>query len=533
MGRRAEALLVALAAIVVGMQTVWLAVASLRFEGSFRPDSAFYIDGATNLVAGRGLANSMAILNEAIEADRALPIPMTQWAPGYSVAIASIAQITGNSAMAALLVAAMGYGAVLLVALVWLRSQFGYGAAIFAAGLVMYFQPLEAAATTALTETMGFALLMAALAVACRRSGGWRDTAFACVAGVFAGLAFATRYALAPVIVIVLLAAIPDRTRAERLRGVLATLTGFGAVFVPIVVRNLIYSGHLRGAMPVPSNYDLAEVLGQLLVVFRVSWRLEQHLVGIFLQITMAAIALRLVWLARGKRLGPHIKEFLGQPLHWILPSWAFLYLAFIVYSELRMAIDPLDTRLALPATAALGLFAAAALGSLALGRSAQWIGAVLGLCLAVTATFQSAHAAQRSAHSKLRPVYDFSGWRAREASLTWIAENTTERDFIIGEENIHLAIVVGGRDFLFTQVAYPETYGVTWQQLEEYVDNRLGAYDRVYFVFGKQVERQAGMRPGDGTFLDAFFPSSPDRPARIRVAADVEDAIVFEILNP
>jgi hypothetical protein len=138
-------------------------------------------------------------------------------------------------------------------------------------------------------------------------------------------------------------------------------------------------------------------------------------------------------------------------------------------------------------------------------------------------------HAARPSL-TNLKPVYDFAQMRNREQGLNWIATNTTEKDLVIGEEIIQAAVAVGHRDFLFTQVDYPETYAVSWSGFMRYLNEGAAKYERIFMLYAKDITRKTGMRPGDGTFLDAFDPVGMGRPSNVRIVVELDDCYVFEV---
>jgi len=93
-----------------------MAVNSLVRVRRFSPDSMLYVDAARNVAAGRGLVSNIVGLNQpGVSLDDALPVPFITYAPLYPFAIAGVARLGPEAAEAALLVAVLGWLAIVLL----------------------------------------------------------------------------------------------------------------------------------------------------------------------------------------------------------------------------------------------------------------------------------------------------------------------------------------------------------------------------------------------------------------------------------
>ena len=188
-----------------------------------------------------------------------------------------------------------------------------------------------------------------------------------------------------------------------------------------------------------------------------------------------------------------------------LLGGFAVAYLVFLVVSELRFAIDPIDARLSLPTTCLALAVCVAVLAQVCAAGRLQVVSASIGLILIAVAANDARTAANRYASASLKPVYDFSAELNRDACMRWIADHTTSRDLIIGEEIIELPLLVGPRDFLFTQIGYPETYAVSWDALQDYLREHAQGHDSVYVVVSRIDERKPGTTLDDPIFLSSI----------------------------
>ena len=110
--------------ILIVLYLALLGFNSLRYEGRLSPDSVYYIDTARNIVAGRGISNSMAPVRRAVERGETLPRPMTMWGPLYPLLIA-VSSLGGLPAPAAALLVPIAFlGIVLCGSYLLMRELF-------------------------------------------------------------------------------------------------------------------------------------------------------------------------------------------------------------------------------------------------------------------------------------------------------------------------------------------------------------------------------------------------------------------------
>jgi hypothetical protein len=325
-------------AVVVALAAAALVGVATRHGSAVSPDSATYIAGARNLVAGTGYS------------DFAL-VPITDWPPGLSLTLAGL-HWTGTGALTAarwLNVAALA--AVVLLTFALARRYLSRGWLALAAAMIAGFAPAMLGVFAFIwSEPVFCALCLGVLLVVepiarSPRASWWLIVA----AGVLAGAGFAYRYAG---ITLVLLAAIVVAvgawgTGSARVLGRAGAVLAIGlAVPALIVGRNLTH-GSLTGQR-VPSSQTLHGALDSS-EHFLAGWLLADHHPGrtVGAILILAVIAVTALGVAlRIRAVGP------GAPAgRALVPLVVFVvgYAAYIFITEFQTMIDPPNDRICSP----------------------------------------------------------------------------------------------------------------------------------------------------------------------------------------
>jgi hypothetical protein len=305
---------------------------TLRHGVGYTADSADYVAAARGLVAGEGITGAGGGL-------------FLTHPPGVPLLLALPAALGLDPAAAFAWMNALAFGATLLVAGWWLfahlRSPALAGVGLLAVALA---QPLLLVACVAWSEAPFIALTVAALAVAGRYLEVPRAGPLAAF-GLLAGLAFLTRYAGAPLVILGGLLVLARPGPWGRRLGHAAIFGALGSV--PVLAwlgRNWLVGGTLFGPREAAPG-GLADALGRTgQVVGRWFWPFPgaPGLPALSVAAGAVAVGLALVALWRGRagaeRGGPGNG---GEGAAWIpaLPwaGYALLYALFIVVVKARI----------------------------------------------------------------------------------------------------------------------------------------------------------------------------------------------------
>ncbi len=342
------------------------------------PDSISYLAVARDIASGKGPSlPTFALFGPATQA-------LTTWPPLFPLLLASgLPPI----ALQALLLGGLS-AVVFLTFATSLRVP--ALASVLLAWACALSMPLLVDATYVWSEVL--ALLMVALALWSLAgiddaNAGWRWAGgVVCLA-----LAAYARYAmllLVPALMLALLSA-PLSRIARRIRLALLTPVAMTAMFLPLLLHNLLRSHHLTGAARGASGRGLAANLGDALLTTTSSFAVSRPAQALFVLAVLAALAVALLAvLDRLRRQRRADSADAPQAVAWVARlAWtlALVYLAGMVVLRTLVHFDRLDTRLMSPAVYLLGTGICAALVGLARSpRHRPWERAALALPLAM-----------------------------------------------------------------------------------------------------------------------------------------------------
>ena len=246
------------------LAAITIAIVAPRVAG-FTTDSDAYLDVAANLLAGRGLTQTVVDFWRP-----GLPDPLGMWPPLFPLAVAGLAGLGVPLAPAGRLVAMLGLVAFALAFHALARRAGGRGLAAVATGLVLLAPGMAQAGVTAWSETLYLLLLTGAIVATIDLARAPRPSippvAAAAGAGLLLGLAADTRYigiGLVPLAAALLWGA-GVRGRAHAAWSAAAAL--------PIVLwlaHNLAAFGRPLGPALAPGTRSIAAVAGGLLGALR------------------------------------------------------------------------------------------------------------------------------------------------------------------------------------------------------------------------------------------------------------------------
>jgi hypothetical protein len=500
-------------ALALLLVTALMAVDSVTRVRHFTPDSMAYVDAARNLNAGRGLSSSTAGLNQFhLRTEPAIPVPFTSYAPLYPVAIAGIARLGIPAAEAALVVSALAWWVVLALAFFLARRIWGEAAAGLAVAILVFYAPLREAGNSAWSEALGLVFVLASLHSLARGGKIFR----AASAGLYAGLAFATRYALIPLLVLGPLVLLARRPRSDRWREASAFTAAALVPVAAVVLRNRALEGAaLPGAPGSGSSVtgNLAETTRILFgtILGRFAWPVEA-----LVALGVVALAL-LVARRREHALAPVVRRAFGGDAA-ILVAWCTAYVAFLVVVRSLRNFDPIDMRLVLPAGVIAVLLACGLLAEgLRLSRRAA----------AVVLLASLAFVTVREARNLVRdPARTTASEIAASERLSWIAANTTPRDLVIGDNTVDVSFYTGRHAIAFSP--YPFTDFASEGRVRAWVAAHRGDHDRYWIVLSRRYERAEDWEARFGPWFARLASGRDTVDAGLGPPLRLRDAIVY-----
>jgi len=473
---------------------------------TFTADSMNYVDVARRVVAGDGLVQSTGGFNQPfyLSGDLDLPSAFTAQPPGYPLAIALLSLLGPDAADAALVVSALAYGAIL--ALVYLLGQRigGPAAAPIALGVALLFVPLTHLGRAALSECLAVAIVLLFFLLLDRHlertpdqadRPAWRGPLLPLALGLLAGAAFGVRYSLWPLPLIGVLALWFSgfdlrEGRREAARRLAPALAAGALVPVAVVLgRNLSVEGRLLpSAMPAVTT--LSESLERAVTAVLGGWR--STALGSWPDAAILAVVLGAfgAFAIRTARDSGRPLPLAGSRLPLLIPLWALLYLAAVVWRSTQANFDPIGVRLALPATVPLipvfGALAAAALPGL---RRCAWLPpAILAVC------FGAALVREATLWSTGR---DARAAEFRSERQQWLRDHAVPGDLVIGGGTMDVPFLVPGSHAI-SYAGLPYTEVLTYPDLQRIANRHCPDFDRLLLVVRPTVQLGGGRSDQD-----------------------------------
>ena len=329
-------------ALILASVLVWEA-ATRPQAGS--PDAYQYLDVAANLAEGRGLVQSVPGYNSGtFPIEPSWPQPFTSQPPLYPWLGSHAIRLGFDPTAALATLAAVGVALSWLVGAALTRWMWGRVAAECAfLGLAVC--ALSPTLTTRVwSDPLGitFTLLSLVGLLGAHRSEH-RATAWSITAGVFAGLAFHTRYVFGLLIPFGVLWLLSLQPAGRRSRQAIAFALTTAAFTFPVLGRNLALTGGLFGEPRNPSTESLASFASNAL---RLTWnRLPVPLQWVAAFVIGGA----LLWVLLSSDSRSRARQAL-QRAAGLLPLWLVTYLVALLVLRMTMHFDVVGVRLLAPA---------------------------------------------------------------------------------------------------------------------------------------------------------------------------------------
>ncbi len=505
--------------VVAFATSVWL-----RTQHFNDPDSMNIVDVATNIAAGRGITQStLGFLHTSFEATGAIPTPMTAQPPLVPIAISTLIAAGLEPIGAGVFFSLFCYAAI--IALVWRVSQLVHGSDVapLACGIVLFHAPLRYYSSSSMSDPAGLAGILLTLwsvliLISRRDSNFWLPLAI----GLAAGLTCAARYALAPIAAVAFIAA--WISCSNRLVAVAAYLTGAAVPVLLTVARNLSIEGVLApGYLPSTRGLttNLTDALWFLTGAYVGPWPIPSQTV------TALVVALLLTGTllarAKGRAVVAARQAFLDNG-GFILTAWNVLYFVFVITYTSANHVDELKTgRLLLPIVPTLLIQMAAYIARCFAFRPLHTH--VAGL-LSIVATM-----------AVIAVVYgntpEFSVSRTIESSarLSWIRDNTTNRDLIIGEDVVDVPFYLQ-RTAAVSFSPYPYTQHLSYDKAVAVCRHHLlpDAHAFLVLSFRNWPSDETRIRAQYGEFIADLRAGLGGQYALVQEVARFTDGVVFEL---
>jgi tetratricopeptide (TPR) repeat protein len=511
---RSKVVVLRLLVLMIIAYLALFAFVSLTRTRNFSPDSMNYVDVGRNIAAGRGIVQSALGYNEPrLDPDREIPAPLTVQPPLYPLMIAFLIRLGVPAADAALLIAALAYAAVLIATYLLGRACFTEEAGLLAVACLLVYYPMTYVASYAWSDPLAIALMLTCfLLLALARSNRIPRAGFA-AAGFFAGLAFLTRYALLTAFFVGLLPLVERGKPGHTLRNIALYSASFGVVAVPLAVRNLTIAGSVFGLAQNPSVTgffaNLRDATTALFGGYFEASGLDPLGQAALLAMLLVVCVVILVIQHRSTSTG----EVALPPGTAHLVLWPAVYTVFLLYQATRTNLDPIGGRLIAPAgIVAVLLFAALVVRSS--GRYASLV-AFLVLLLALAGMARVAGAAAGPQAPTVPQQI------AASPRLTWVAQNTTDQDLIIGDYTYDVPFFLG-RSAVVSFSHFPFSDWPEYSLLDSWVQRHCAQYRRIYLVLRSghtAASRQAWYGPFIADIVTGTAWHYPDITFRSEVA--------------
>ncbi|MCH7959284.1 MAG: hypothetical protein IID08_04110 [Candidatus Hydrogenedentes bacterium] len=515
---------------LIAVYVLLVAYNIFSMDGTFSPDSIFYIDAAQNLLAGRGIATSMGELQPLVDSQVSLPRPMTVWAPLYPMMIAVLGLAGLHVTAGAFLLPVTFMFFCLRAAYLLLSRLYSVPVACFAVALLVHFFPLRHVVVHPWSESIGMTLVLASFFVlAGRGSDQSISNLRAFGGGVVAGLAVGVRYALIPVVGIAPLFFLSARPgRADAFRS-LSFLAGTACVIAPVFGRSIWQTGSIGGARGASIPLDVGESFGYLHRALVASTSVESLLAKMFLAGVLVAIVILVVLQIRRGTFFENAREALVERRQFLLLVWAAGYLVFLMYTQTRVRVDPIDLRLVFPATLVFCMFIGAFL--VQLGGFSKRVLAACAVALVLFGIGRELPDVRARMRAKLTPVYDVQAKLGRSETLTWLAQNVTTNDLLFAENGLDLPLYLGPVDTVFFRPSVIADSRISYADMTAYIEgsDACTRYRHIYIVLENKGEATETIADRYGQFTaDLLAGSLTDYPGVV-LRERLEDGSVFE----
>lgn len=497
---------------------------SLTRTRNFSEDSMNYIDVARNIKCGLGITQSTLGFNQPrFSPDTEFPVPLTAQPPLYPLFIALTSHTGISPKDTSLIISFVSY--LLLLYLVYKITIFLYdkNIAFLAVGLLLVYYPIKLVCRYACSEPLCGVFLFTSIWLLLRidfQQSSKREWITIILSGLFAGFAFATRLA----VIFISLAAviylfIESKQRRQKLQNILLYLIGFLIIFGSVLGRHLILTGTIF-TEPNPSSIGIREVvkkmvfslLGRSINMFHP--RTETIIIGSLILIVFIILIIQ-------KRAVQKIADLSLRKKRYILLLWSGLYLLYLISQRTRYHFDPITPRFVFYAGVPLII-----LGCVFIIKALRFK-PILNLCFILIIAIISIQSEIRLLiHS---PKYEELNIIRGSERLTWIADNTTNQDLIIGNNTVDIPFYFNTYNVVSFS-PYPYTDFPDYQKVLKLCENHRENFDNFYIVLKNSDKSEENWSKDYGSFFtDIYFERTSRFPELVHLKT-LEDGKIYQV---
>jgi Dolichyl-phosphate-mannose-protein mannosyltransferase len=437
-------------------------------------DTMNFVDVARHVAAGQGVRQSVLGFDQPVfGVDDPIPTPLTHQPPLFPLTVAALSHTGLSITDAALVISGVCYGFTLLASYFIAARLFGRREALATVLLLALYAPLRDFSRSAFSDPLGLALMLGAYwLLASYGASQPKRPALAAVAGLVAATAVATRYALAPLVVVGAWFVFVEAS--YRVRDAVLFLVAPALVAAALVWHNMsiLHGSPVPHYLPSTTGYvkNFLGAMGSL--VSEYSDLPSAPLKFAALLAVLAAICF--VAVRRGRLLSALSSAALtGKSAH-LLTAFVFLYLTFLIVQRSHSYIDPISARYLLPGSVVIVmLFAAFAVRAVAVEARTL---AVAGTLAALAMVGHEMYTTATTAKYDAQRLIDESG------RLTWIQKSTTGTDMIIGEDTVDVAFYFH-RPAAVSYSPFPYTETLPYDKLIALCHRFRPEYSRVLLI--------------------------------------------------
>jgi hypothetical protein len=514
-----------------------IAINSITRVRDFSPDSMNYVDVARNISSGKGIVQSTLGFNQPFlfQSGDTIPTPFTSQPPLYPVLIAFLGFFGLMHANAALIIPVLAYGAILAIAYRLSRDIYDRQTAIITVSFLLFYAPLMLVIRRAWSESLSIVFVLISFWLLLRRnyhSGNRIKAVLSLGAGLAAGLAFSTRYAMIPILLAGVLFYLIEFIRDPlyyRVTGRDFVLYVSG-IMIPaglVLGHNLLTSGRfLPGTLPSDKGF-WTNLLFTAKAVFGNYYSnrggmVQPLIAGILLLILLC---ISVIVLRKQRRLSQLLDVFVNKE-SYLLSVWSFLYLLFLTYQRTVSYFDAIGPRLIAPAGITLLILGAALLTKVIEPLKVRNNFLLMLLALSVVVACGNEVRVLLT-----EPVVSTEQRIENSERLKWIAGRAAQNILIIGDDTMDIPFYFAGKPAVSFS-AYPYTLHLQYDDLMAFSNRNCREYQDIFLILRKLSTNdhdRAEYRYGE--FISNLLDGNVSKYSEISQVASLSEATIYRVL--
>jgi hypothetical protein len=539
-------------------------------QETYWPDSMNYIDVSRNIAYGNGRSQSSLGFNQPLLFEEYSKIPSSyiMQAPLYPILISFLYHCGLTFHSAALLIPAISYMLVILFSSLILKIILPDQGGLLCIGVLLIYHPLRKNCAMPMSEGPALALMCSSFFLLIRARASvspFREKILWMMAGITSGLAFDTKYAMAPLVFCgIIYIFIEFRLRIQYIYALLFYMAGAAMAIVPLLAHNFYISGLILPEFN-PSDHSfglclkeaLLSIVGDFINIPATKYRL------IFILTLLIAY---IIYVLVQKKIKPVWSVLKSTPYFHILIWWFLLYNVIISIERSIHHFDALTPRIMLPAALTLILICIIILVKLfrkitpkylfyayaciLLYNETGWylqisIGMffiVAAICLIIIFIDISQKLVPAilllsiivAIMSEIRtslylPTESFEKNIMESERLSWVSANTSNKDLVVGDLTMDIPFYFPGHHSI-SFAEYPYSIPLTYTKLMSYLKLHNG-YENIYLILRHETASKKDIYHF-GQFISDIDSCHLQSYAGITLVKSLKDGIVFRVVK-